>query len=417
MRDFLRNLRDAALTLAGSADSGARFRTLQRRIHPETLRSHDAILDWAAERARNADDTAQPTNDPITIEGAHLLRDTLAQFSGCLSGTRLRVLVHVPPATLSPAGHSAYSNLARSLDVLGVPTRIQGWDDTPDAIADFRPTVLVTADHAAYLDRIHWPTVDTCAREHPVLVGLTAAPEGQADAPLAARIERAKRIGASFLYAWHAPQALEQPQYDALRETGLPLVSVEFGANVLAYHPEPGIARDIDFALLASSNRSKWERYVTWLAPILRGHVGFVDGPGWRHARRCLMTDAPQAAQRHVYARARVGLNLHIESQLAAPTELNERTYILAACGVPQLVDAPALLHSRFDPNTLYVATSPAEYEAMFNRILKRPEEARERALNAMRNVFARHTTLHRALDFARALESLRAVGPNGGRK
>ena len=81
-------------------------------------------------------------------------------------------------------------------------------------------------------------------------------------------------------------------------------------------------------------------------------------------------------------------------------SELNERAYALAACGVPQLMDAPKLLPERFGPRSVYAASTPREYEAHFLRILREPEEARERALNALEDVFARHTVLHRAEAF-----------------
>ena len=100
---------------------------------------------------------------------------------------------------------------------------------------------------------------------------------------------------------------------------------------------------------------------------------------------------------RYLYARAKVGLNLHLEEQLDWANELNERTYILAACGVPQLLDDPALLPSRFDKNGLFIADSPAEYTELFEYILNHPDKAKQKTLLAQREVFEKHTWFHRA--------------------
>jgi spore maturation protein CgeB len=103
-------------------------------------------------------------------------------------------------------------------------------------------------------------------------------------------------------------------------------------------------------------------------------------------------------------ARAKVALNLHIQNQIDWPSELNERTYNLAACGVPQLIDAPKLLFKRFQPDSFFVASSPAEYQKYFRFALNDPKEGQRRALQAQREVFEKHTIFHRAEAFIEAM-------------
>lgn len=119
-----------------------------------------------------------------------------------------------------------------------------------------------------------------------------------------------------------------------------------------------------------------------------------ISRPFWPQAARARV-DEP--LHRYLYARAKVGLNLHVPFQLNDATELNERAYNLAACGVPQLMDNPKSLPERFRPESVYVGATPAECRQQFERMLKRPEEARERALNALEDVYAGHTIFHRA--------------------
>jgi hypothetical protein len=57
---------------------------------------------------------------------------------------------------------------------------------------------------------------------------------------------------------------------------------------------------------------------------------------------------------RYLYSRPRVGINLHIKNQAGNASELNKRIYMLAACGVPQLIDNAMLLTSRFSPGFFY---------------------------------------------------------------
>jgi spore maturation protein CgeB len=153
---------------------------------------------------------------------------------------------------------------------------------------------------------------------------------------------------------------------------------------------------------LASSNRAKRERYFAYLPPIVSKHHGFIDGPGWSRIAKY----APPHTHRFLYSRAKVGLNLHISDSIDWPSELNERTYILAACGVPQLVDQAKLIERRFSEGSMFVADTPQDYCAMFEHMLTNPAEAGLVALSALEDVFNRHTTFHRADAFLSALQN-----------
>jgi spore maturation protein CgeB len=100
---------------------------------------------------------------------------------------------------------------------------------------------------------------------------------------------------------------------------------------------------------------------------------------------------------RFLYARAKVGINLHLEDQIVWANELNERTYTLAACGVPQLVDNPKLLRARFSDGAMFQANSPKEYFDLFQHMLDSPKDAQAKAAVALEEVYAKHTTFHRA--------------------
>ena len=151
---------------------------------------------------------------------------------------------------------------------------------------------------------------------------------------------------------------------------------------------------------MASSNPDKQKRYSEWLTQIFTSYPGFLDGPGWIK----LKSYAPKAAHRYLYARAKVGINLHIEDSIDYASELNERTYILAACGIPQLIDNPKLLKNRFSDGAMFHAKSPKEYLDLFNYILTSPEDAQARVALSLEEVYGKHTTFHRAESFVKQL-------------
>ena len=119
---------------------------------------------------------------------------------------------------------------------------------------------------------------------------------------------------------------------------------------------------------------------------------------------------APQETHKFLYARGKIGINLHIDDSIAWASELNERTYILAACGIPQLVDNAKLLPKRFCDTSLFCAQNPKEYIELFEYMLHNPEECQKRALLALDEVYAKHTTFHRAEDFILQLGELNNV-------
>ena len=226
----------------------------------------------------------------------------------------------------------------------------------------------------------------------------------EGDAPLGGRLRWARSNGIDFFYSFRAPEFLNSHEgFNAFRSEGYPLFSLEFGANPLRYYPVPGVVRNVDYIFMGSGN---YRAYLTLFPDIITRYHGFIAGKGWLGAGW-----VSSACHRYLYARARVGLNLHGTFQLADCCELSERTYILAACGIPQLVDNPKLLPLRFTPDSLFSASTPEEYLALFKEILASPGEAQKRALKAQDQVFARHTTLHRSDDFLQHLSGLLEKG------
>lgn len=367
-------------------------------MHDQVLAEAEAALSDKAQHESDAACLASP--DPVVRQGWALKQQVEREFRGLHVGkTDERILIQVPPPAYSPAGYSLFTNLAESLEFIGVPTRILDWDaDTQQALEGFRPTVLLTSDHESYLARIDWAGIARYKQSTRLRVGLTASLEEYENTPLKGRLEWAARHDVDFYYTFRDEgYVTTRAGYRPFFEAGYKMVYLPFGANILHYYPVAGFERDLDFVIMATRK----SEHMSYMKDIARRHAGFIDGPGWKHVRNFRFN---RERDRYIYARAKVGLNVHLPEQIEWACEVNERTYQLAACGVPQLVDHPKLIDTLFSRDALYVADTPAEYARMFREIMARPERAVERALLAQKEAFARHTTFHRADAFVRQL-------------
>jgi spore maturation protein CgeB len=126
-------------------------------------------------------------------------------------------------------------------------------------------------------------------------------------------------------------------------------------------------------------------------------------GPGWPWAKTEILLEN----QKLYYSKSKIALNLHLQEQIDWPCELNERTYILAACKVPQLLDNPALIKYRFSEDSYFSATSPKEYLQLMNYMIQNEEEVKWRTDKIYEEVLSKHTTFHRMEHFISFLNTL----------
>ncbi len=404
------NIAQEFVNLVNTGSMQRKFEEFVNNIHPLTIKRHDEILKWAEDREKNAfqyEDRLryEESENEIVRNGYSLCQEVKLNYKNkytCLSG--LRILIHIPPLNVSPGGYSLFTNMFQALSYIGISTRALGWDEPVEhALNDFRPSVLMTSDHTLYLSRINWDKVREYQNVTGLRIGLTASLEEYGNTPLAGRLHWAKQHNVDFFYSFRSPEYLNRRrEYLPFFDSGYKIFSIEFAANPLIHYPVPDIKTDLDYIFLGSSNGDKWSRYFEYLSGIISRHTGFLDGPGWGFQ----VQTSNLNKDRYLYARSRIGLNLHLTEQIQWPCELNERTYILAACGVPQLIDGAQLLPRRFDENGFFVAESPEQYSKNFDLMLKDPDEANRRAIIAQKEVFSFHTWFHRAerlsLDLAR---------------
>ena len=376
-------------------------------FNADTLLSHDFVLAEAEAALLNQQsheniELCLNSIDPVVRQGTRLKMDLEARMKDSCANSAERILIQVPDARFSPAGYSLFSNLIESLNYIGVAARALGWDeDVRNVLESFKPTILLSSDNHEYLNRIDWNSVNQYKQRLSLRVGLSAALEEYESTPLLPRLAWAKQQQIDFYYSYrdedYVRSRLEyQPFFDAAYQ----IIYIPFGANILHYYPVAGFKRDLNYVLMASRKRE----HIQYLKNIMKEYSGFLDGPGWKQVKHF---EFKRERDRYIYARAKVGLNVHLPEQIDWACELNERTYQLAACGVPQLIDHPMLLNKVFGRESFFIADSPAEYEALFRELMNNPQLGIDKALHAQREVFAAHTTLHRAQSLVDQLKLL----------
>lgn len=384
-----------------------KFRIFENKINNKTWENHDQILKWAETCAKRPDEELQKqiqnSGDLIVQKGYELRQKVFTEFKDKYSDEKIKIMINLPSKESSPGGYSLFGNMAESFKFMGIETELlfEG-EDIKIKLEKFQPTVLLSSDHKIYTSKIDWNAISEYKKFHNLQVGLTASIEEYGNTPLKQRLNWAKSVGIDFYYSFRAPEYFNtRAEYNPFFEYGYKIYSVEFGANPLQYFPLPIINKDLEYVFLASSNGDKQKRYFKWLSKLVYKHIGFIDGPGWHKMDRW----ASQTTHKFLYARAKIGINLHIDDSMDWASELNERTYILAACGVPQLVDNAKLLEHRFSSEAMFIASTPKEYGELFEYMLNSPDECQKRALIALEEIFTKHTTFHRVDGFIQQLK------------
>lgn len=412
---LLRTLKHCVKIAIGRPDPSWPLFVFEKKVNPRTWKNRVSVLAQAEECLKKKDVHEDPllytkSKDPLVKQGYKLKQKTERGFKDLLVGMYdARILIHVPDPMRSPAGYSLFTNFAEAFEFVGVPTKILGWnDEIKQALNEFKPTILLSSDHITYLERIDWVEIEKYRQHHKLQVGLTASLEEYGNTPLLERLDWAQKHHIDFYYSFRDSDYVHtRKEYQPFFEKGFDILFLPFGVNIEHYYPVPNIVSNMKYAFLASVNGSKAVRYIEYMLPLVSKYHGIIDGPGWQKVKNFNFN---RDRDRYVYARSKIGLNIHLQEQIDWACEVNERTFMLAACGVPQVIDDAKLLPKLFSKNALFVAKTPEEYQEYFEMILKDPKIGIERALIAQYEVFERHTTFHRAQSFIKQLEEHKLV-------
>lgn len=398
--------------LIGRSDPHWRFFVFEQKINPLTWKNREYILAWAEKCLKKKSEYEDPrlyaeSDNPLVRQGYELKQKTEKYFKNIFArNSSIKILIHTPDQRFSPGGYSLFTNISEAFEFIGIPTRILGWNDsTKKALDEFRPNILLSSDHSAYLEKIDWGAIAEYRKNNSLRIGLTAGLAEYGNTPLLERLDWAEKRNIDFYYSFRDSDYVRaRKEYRPFFDKGYKILFLPFGANILHYYPVPNITKDVDYAFLASTNKAKALRYMEYIMTIVSKYQGVIDGPGWQKIKNFNFNSE---RDRYVYARSKVGLNIHLQEQIDWAGEINERAFMLAACGVPQIIDNAKLLPKLFSENAFFVAKNPKEYRQYFKIILNNPEVGMERALIAQKEVFKKHTSFHRAEDFIKQLKNI----------
>ena len=138
-------------------------------------------------------------------------------------------------------------------------------------------------------------------------------------------------------------------------------------------------------------------------------------GPGWDQTNDQLQACAQEGGrwlsrdeERDIYLRASLVVNLHQDSgREGAPDFINPRTFLLAALGVPQVLEDRLELAPLFDlTNELTVFRPATDLSSLVRELLQNPEKREKRAQRAKERALGAPTS-------AQGCTASRHVGPS----
>lgn len=368
------------------------FELLRQQINPEMWREHAQHIQTCRLFA------AQPVlpewkADPLYVYSETWRQQILTEFADRYKAlTSLRVMVHVPASKDSMGGASLFQNWIDGLRFLGIEATNLPWkSDAAQAIKSFAPSVLITSDSSAYTEQIDWGFIDTYREQHPLAIILTASHQLEGNTPNQERLARARERGVDFFVSFREPEYI-QAWFQEWFEHSYEVVSIPFSANPLIYSYLPFPDKPLDYVFLASSNSEKVERYWQYLRPIFSNYRGVINGPGWGQDKLVLGREH----HRFLYALSEIGINLHIPVSMDQISEINERAYILACCGLFQITDRPQSLGRVFPADAIVSADTPAEYRDKFEYYLRHPVERMPFIQRSLECIYTKHTIFHR---------------------
>jgi len=268
------------------------------------------------------------------------------------------------------------------LNFMGVSTiKMNFGQDIRSVVREFQPSVFITVGDPLYLAHLDMEFLVELRKSGDITVGHINTFEsfyGPCD----------------FFITSHL-----DPQRDIkMQQCDRPLISLPFAANPLIHYMRPG--HEVwDYFFVGTNSHNKIQETRKYLFPIIKKYKGILSGTNWKHGLGELMID--EAALLYNYAK--IYPNYSVGRQINQFNEVNERTFIIPACGGFELVDNPVAMRELFNDDEMAIADSAEQFHDMFENFLRNPEKRLPCIYNGMRKVYSKYTLFHvlkRLLDY-----------------
>lgn len=338
--------------------------TVARHFRPDPQRTHDLLrtVRWIGQY------DPDHSRNRLMIEN-HKLRDSvLAKYKNRYSGSGRRILLHRPS---NGALKYLMDSWAQVLNYSGIETRVLDWGEkTAPCFEEFRPDVFVTVADPAYMAQLDNDFIKRYRRREKLTIAHISTFEHEYP-PF------------DLLLTFH----LDPSRDPRMAANPHPLVSLPFGINPLLHYMRPG--RDIwDYFFVGTNSPRKIERTKDYLLPIVQRYRGILAGTKWNIG----IGELPIRDAAELYSYATIYPNYSTPRHMTEFNEVNERTFIIPACGGFELMDSPAALSELFDDDELAAADSPEQYLDMFEYYLHNPDKRLPVIERGMRRVYRDHT-------------------------
>ncbi len=334
-------------------------------------------LRWISENA------ADERRSELVRESQRLRESLLGEFRNRYQHSNQRILLYSPTVAMG-ALYYIFESWQQCLEHMGIPALSVGVGaDFTSALSECKPTAIISVDNEAI-----WGDLDGSDRD--------AAASSGARIGLVSEFDNDVQ-DADFCITFH----LHPERDDKIARQNKRVISLPFAFNPLIHRAYP--ARTIwDYAFVGTNSPLKWQETSDYLIPIVCAHPGILAGTGWPGK----FGNLTQEESGLLYNFAAICPNFHLKAQIETGNEVNERTHVLAACGAFQLVDNPSALREMYGEDEIASASSPAEYQRLFEYYLNQPELRAKMALSAMHKAWSAHSQFHR---LANLIEFLRA--------
>jgi glycosyltransferase involved in cell wall biosynthesis len=314
------------------------------------------------------------------------------EFDGYIEGKRKahkrvpgidRVVIHMPP---NGGFRYIQQNYALAFEALGYDVRVLDFGANDRDAALDRAHLVVSACSDPYNDDLggfnHFLAPCVLAAS-PTLPG--AAERVSGDFLDEMSLE-------NFLWSPVHPTHIEA-EHQHYTDLGLTVRHLPYAAMPTVHHHVRGRIRE-DIGFIGTYNPTKAPNFDKWIRPIMQKRRSLVAGVGFPG-----VGPIPQNQANRVYSLCRVCPNVHQDIQRGRRMMLNERTFVIPACGGFEIVDWSECLEDYFEPNELLGARDPEHMATIVESWIRQPRLRLEAALAGHHRVLRDHSYLDRVTE------------------
>lgn len=323
----------------------------------------------------------------IYFEGQKLRQNLLNQYKDKYSSRQLKALLYAPPNGAWKYGFITWKHL---MNYMGIDADIVF--DIDEAVNSIDYNMLFYCADSSFMEKI---ISNKTISAIPHKVGLISKETFFDSSDYTQRdlqnISLVKQLNSDFLISSFSEKSIHIT-FKKWLDSGISIRCVPFGFNPIIYYPEEAIEL-YDYFFVGTNSPLKIEETQKYLLPIVSKFNGILRGANWGETT----SELQPHNSRFFYNRSRINLNYHLEAQKHTENEINERTFIISACGGFQLVDNPKLISSYYSDKELAVANDEKDYYEKFIYYLNKPQERHEMAFKALVKTYDNKcSTFHR---------------------